>query len=275
MTPQTKTRIQKIAVYVGLTAAAVIVLFPFFWMIVTSLKQPGQAFTPHVFPENPTLDNFRRVLGDFGFGRYFLNSVIVATSAALFATLFAALAGYAFAKKRFFLRDKIFAFLLASLMIPGLMYIVPQFAVINQLGWMNSYKAMVIPHLANVFGLFLMRQYMQTIPSELLEAARIDGAGEWQVFSTIMVPLSIPILATLFLLTFQFHWNNFLWQLIVTNLERLYTVPVGLALFRSQHEQSYTLIMAGSCISVLPIAAIFFFAQRYFIEGMTMGAVKG
>ncbi|MBD3368614.1 MAG: ABC transporter permease subunit [Candidatus Eisenbacteria bacterium] len=275
MTPQAKTRIRKIAVYVGLTAAAVVVLFPFFWMIVTSIKQPGQAFTPNIFPENPTLDNFQRVLSEFGFARYFVNSVIVATSAALFATLFAALAGYAFAKKHFFLRDKIFAFLLASLMIPGLMYVVPQFAVINQLGWMNTYRAMIIPHLANVFGLFLMRQYMQTIPSELLEAARIDGAGEWQVFSTIMVPLSIPILATLFLLTFQFHWNNFLWQLIVTNLERLYTVPVGLALFRSQHEQSYTLIMAGSCISVLPIAAIFFFAQRYFIEGMTMGAVKG
>jgi multiple sugar transport system permease protein len=193
----------------------------------------------------------------------------------VFATLFAALAGYVFAKKQFFMKEKLFAFLLGSLMIPGLMYVVPQFAIVNRLGWMNTYQAMIVPHLANVFGLFLMRQYMTTVPTELLEAARIDGAGEWQQFRRVMVPLSVPILATLFLLTFQFHWNNFLWQLIVVNVERLYTVPVGLALFKSAHEELYTLKMAGSCISVLPIAALFFFAQRYFIEGMTMGALKG
>jgi multiple sugar transport system permease protein len=271
----TKASIRKALLYGGLTVAAVIVLFPFLWMLVTALKEPGQAFTSELFPSRPTLENFRRVLTDYGFGRYFVNSVIVATTAALFATLFATLAGYVFAKKSFRGREKLFSFLLASLMIPGMMYVVPQFAIINRLGWMNTYQAMIVPHLANVFGLFLMRQYMMTIPSELLEAATIDGAGEWQIFRTIMVPLSVPIIATLFLLTFQFHWNNFLWQLIVTNVERLYTVPVGLAMFKSAHEELYTLKMAGSCISVLPIAGLFFFAQRYFIEGMTMGAVKG
>ena len=267
--------LRKTLLYAGLTVAAIVVLFPFFWMVVTAFKEPGQAFSQEIFPRSPTLENFRRVLTDYGFARYFVNSVIVATSAALFATFFATMAGYVFAKKEFIGRDKVFGFLLASLMIPGMMYVVPQFAIINWLGWMNSYKAMIIPHLANVFGLFLMRQYMMTIPSELLEAAKIDGAGEWQVFRTIMVPLSIPIIATLFLLTFQFHWNNFLWQLIVTNVERLYTVPVGLAMFKSAHEELYTLKMAGSCVSVLPIAALFFFAQRYFIEGMTTGALKG
>ncbi|MFH1502369.1 MAG: carbohydrate ABC transporter permease [Candidatus Eisenbacteria bacterium] len=275
MERRTGAGIRRVAVYLGLTAAAIVVLFPFFWMIVTALKQPGHAFTTEIIPSRPTLDNFRRVLSDYGFTRYFLNSVIVATTAALFATLFATLAGYVFAKKEFIGRDKVFGLLLASLMIPGMMYVVPQFAIINRLGWMNSYQAMIVPHLANVFGLFLMRQYMTTIPSELLDAAKIDGAGEWQVFRTIMVPLSVPIIATLFLLTFQFHWNNFLWQLIVTNVERLYTVPVGLAMFKSAHEELYTLKMAGSCISVIPIALLFFFAQRYFIEGMTMGAVKG
>ena len=266
---------RKSIVYFGLTVAGAVVLFPFFWMVVTAFKEPGHAFTAEILPSKPTLDNFRRVLADYGFARYFANSVVVASVAAFFATLFATLAGYAFAKKEFVGRDKLFGFLLASLMIPGMMYVVPQFAIINKLGWMNTYRAMIVPHLANVFGLFLMRQYMTTIPSELLDAARIDGAGEWQVFRTIMVPLSVPIIATLFLLTFQFHWNNFLWQLIVTNVERLYTVPVGLAMFKSAHEELYTLKMAGSCISVLPIAALFFFAQRYFIEGMTMGAVKG
>jgi multiple sugar transport system permease protein len=266
---------RKVLLYAGLTVAAIVVLFPFFWMLVTAFKEPGHAFTAEILPAHPTLTNFKRVLSDYGFARYFVNSVIVATTAAFFATLFATLAGYAFAKKRFAGRDKLFGFLLASLMIPGMMYVVPQFAIINKFGWMNTYRAMIVPHLANVFGLFLMRQYMMTIPSELLEAAKIDGAGEWQIFRTIMVPLSVPIIATLFLLTFQFHWNNFLWQLIVTNVDRLYTVPVGLALFKSAHEELYTLKMAGSCISVLPIAALFFFAQRYFIEGMTMGAVKG
>lgn len=275
MTERATRRARTVLVYVGLTAAAVVVLFPFFWMVVTAFKEPGQAFSTEFIPRHPTLENFRRVLSDYGFARYFLNSVFVATTAAVFATLFASFAGYVFAKKRFFGRDKIFGFLLASLMIPGMMYVVPQFAIINRLGWMNTYQAMIVPHLANVFGLFLMRQYMMTIPSELLEAAKIDGAGEWQVFRTVMVPLSVPIIATLFLLTFQFHWNNFLWQLIVTNVERLYTVPVGLAMFKSAHEELYTLKMAGSCISVLPIAALFFFAQRYFIEGMTMGALKG
>ena len=272
---RTRARIRRTIVYAALTAAAVVVLFPFFWMLVTAFKAPGREFTADILPNPPTLENFRRVLTDYGFGRYFANSVIVATIAATFATLFAALAGYVFAKKRFFMKDKLFGFLLASLMIPGLMYVVPQFAIVNRLGWMNTYQAMIVPHLANVFGLFLMRQYMTTIPSELLEAARMDGAGEWQLFRRVMVPLSVPILASLFLLTFQFHWNNFLWQLIVVNVERLYTVPVGLALFKSAHEELYTLKMAGSCISVLPIAALFFFAQRYFIEGMTMGALKG
>jgi multiple sugar transport system permease protein len=272
---RTQARIRKVVLYVALTAAAVVVLFPFFWMVVTAFKEPGKEFTANVLPNPPTLENFRRVLTEYGFGRYFLNSVIVATASAVFATLFAALAGYVFAKKQFFMKEKLFAFLLGSLMIPGLMYVVPQFAIVNRLGWMNTYQAMIVPHLANVFGLFLMRQYMTTVPSELLEAARIDGAGEWQQFRSVMVPLSVPILATLFLLTFQFHWNNFLWQLIVVNVERLYTVPVGLALFKSAHEELYTLKMAGSCISVLPIAALFFFAQRYFIEGMTMGALKG
>jgi multiple sugar transport system permease protein len=272
---RTGVGIRKAVVYAALTLAAVVVLFPFFWMLVTAFKEPGREFTADVLPNPPTLENFRRVLTDYGFGRYFANSVIVATVAATFATLFAAFAGYVFAKKRFFMKDKLFGFLLASLMIPGLMYVVPQFAIVNRLGWMNTYQAMIVPHLANVFGLFLMRQYMTTIPSELLEAATMDGAGEWQLFRRVMVPLSVPILATLFLLTFQFHWNNFLWQLIVVNVERLYTVPVGLALFKSAHEELYTLKMAGSCISVLPIAAMFFFAQRYFIEGMTMGALKG
>jgi multiple sugar transport system permease protein len=261
--------------YAALTAAAIVVLFPFFWMMVTAFKPPGTEFDPRFLPDNPTMENFRRVLSEFGFMRYFLNSVIVATSAGFFATLFASMAAFAFSFKNFFMREKIFIAIIAAMMVPGLMYVVPQFAIVKKLGWMDTYRAMVIPHLANVFGLFLLRQYMDTIPRSLIDAAKIDGASDLQIYGRIVMPLSLPIVATLFLFAFQFHWSNFLWQLIVTNKSSLYTVPVGLAMFKQQHEQLYTLKMAASAISIIPIAVIFLFAQRYFIEGVTKGAVKG
>lgn len=268
-------QLQATLLYLGLILGAIVVLFPFFWMLTTALKQPGQAYSLDLLPAEPTLDNFGRILRDYGFARYFMNSIIVATSAAFLATLFAALAAYAFAKKDFLLKNQLFLFLLASLMIPGMMYMVPQFAIISRLGLMNTRTAMVLPHLANVFGLFLMKQFMETIPGSLIDSSRIDGASELQVFRSIIVPLSLPIIATLFLLTFQFHWGNFLWQLIVTNKESLYTVPVGLAMFRDAHEELVTLKMAGAAISIIPIGVLFFFTQRLFIEGMTRGAVKG
>jgi len=263
-----------VLLYTALTIAALIVLFPFIWMMITAFKPPGTEFSPEILPSKPTLENFRRVFTEFGFVRYFLNSTVVAVSAGVFATLFASLAAYAFAFKNFVLKEKMYGLIIASMMVPGLMYVVPQFAIVNKLGWMNTFRAMVVPHLANVFGLFLLRQYMATIPRSLIDAARIDGANDFQIFGRIVVPLSLPIIATLFLLTFQFHWSNFLWQLIVTNKEELYTVPVGLAMFKQQHEELYTLKMAASAVSIVPISVIFVFAQRYFIEGITRGALK-
>ena len=262
------------ALYAGISLAAAIVLFPFVWMLITAFKVAGTEFDPEFLPRPPTIDNFKRVFTEFGFLRYFMNSSVVAVSAAFFATLFASLAAYAFSFKNFIFKEKVFALIIASMMVPGLMYVVPQFAIVKKLGWMNTYRAMIIPHLANVFGLFLLRQYMATIPRSLVDAAKIDGANDFQVYGRIVVPLSLPIVATLFLLTFQFHWSNFLWQLIVTNKESLYTVPVGLAMFKQQHEQLYALKMAASAVSIVPISVIFVFAQSYFIEGVTKGAVK-
>jgi multiple sugar transport system permease protein len=263
-----------VVLYAALSIAAVVVLFPFVWMLLTAFKVPGTEFDTQLFPRHPTLENFQRVFTEFGFLKYFGNSLIVASTSALFASLFAAMAAYAFSFKNFFLKEKVFAMLIASMMVPGLMYVVPQFAIVKKLGWMNTYRAMIVPHLANVFGLFLLRQYMATIPRSLIDAAKIDGAGDLQIFGRVVIPLSLPIVATLFLLAFQFHWSNFLWQLIVTNKESLYTVPVGLAMFKQQHEELYTLKMAASAVSIVPIAVIFVFAQRYFIEGITRGAVK-
>ncbi|MCK4328850.1 carbohydrate ABC transporter permease [candidate division WOR-3 bacterium] len=262
-------------IYIFLIILVVVVLFPFFWMFVTSFKPQGTGLSMTIIPEKPTLENFKLVLTQYKFGRYFFNSFVVSTLGGIFSTLFAVLAAYSFAKRRFFFRNGLFFLFLSAMMVPGMMFMIPQFVIVSRLGWINSYKAMVIPHLANVFGLFLLTQFIRGIPNSLIEASRIDGASEIGVIYRVILPLSMPIVATVFLLSFQFNWNNFLWQLIVTTKESMYTVPVGLAMFRSAHEELYTLRMAASSISIFPIVLLFLFTQRYFIQGLTEGAVKG
>lgn len=225
-----------------------------------------------------TIENFTKILNDpdYPFGQFFMNSLWVATGCGFVTVFLCLLAGYAFAVKKFWMRDQIFWLLFASMLIPGLVFIVPQFAIVNALGWRNSYSGMIFPHVANVFGLFLMRQYIMTLPRDLFDAARVDGASEFQVLRTIVVPLSMPIIVTLFLLTFMLQWSNFLWQLIVNSPDSLRrTLPVGLALFRGQHNIDWELMMAGACFSIIPIAILFILAQRHFIQGLTAGAVKG
>lgn len=225
-----------------------------------------------------TLSNFRRILTDpdYPFGRFFLNSLTVAAGSGAVTVILCLLAGYAFAIKHFWGREAIFWILFASMLIPGLVFVLPQFTIVNALGWRNSYQGMILPHVANVFGMFLMRQYIRTLPGDLFAAARVDGATEVQVIRTIVIPLAMPIIVTLFLLTFMAQWSNFLWQLIVNSPDSpLRTLPVGLALFRGQHDVDWELMMAGACFSVVPIAILFIAAQRYFIQGLTAGAVKG
>lgn len=224
-----------------------------------------------------TTKNFLKVLNnkDFPFGYFFLNSMIVSVGTALLTVLFCTMAGYAFAKKDFFMKDKLFGGLLSTMMIPGMIFMVPQFAIVNKFGWINTYQGMIVPHLANIFGLFLLKQYISTIPNSLFEAATIDGASEFQIFRIIIIPLSLPVMVTLFLMTFVGQWGNFLWQLIVNTPDSPYrTLPVGLALFKGQYSQDWEMMMAGACFSIIPIAIIFLIAQRFFIEGMTSGAVK-
>ncbi|KAF1082327.1 MAG: N-acetyl-D-glucosamine ABC transporter, permease protein 2 [Candidatus Rifleibacterium amylolyticum] len=290
--------IRRMALYLALTLGVVIVLFPFFWMLCTAFKPSGQELVISktnpfdIVPSEPTLDNFRRVLKidaaskgmaavdaieqKKNFGTYFLNSLLVATTAAFLVTFFAAMGAYVFSKKPLPYKQQIFMLLLATMMIPGMMFMVPQFFMVCKMGLFGTKWAMFLPHLASVFGIFMLKQFMDTIPDSLLEAAQIDGASEWQVFTVVIVPLALPIILTLFLLTFLFHWSNFLWQLIVTNFENplSITLPVGLALFRGQYTSELGLIMSASCFSIVPIAVLFLFAQRYFIEGMTQGAVK-
>jgi multiple sugar transport system permease protein len=290
--------LRRMFLYEALAVGVVIVLFPFFWMLCTSFKPSGQELVISktnpfdIVPAEPTLDNFRRVLktdaasvaagaldpieNKKNFGTYFLNSLLVATTAAFLVTLFASMGAYVFSKKELPYKQQMFMLLLATMMIPGMMFMVPQFFMVCKMGMFGTKWAMFLPHLASVFGIFMLKQFMDTIPDSLIEAAQIDGASEWQVFRVVIVPLAFPIILTLFLLTFLFHWSNFLWQLIVTNFENplSITLPVGLALFRGQYTSELGLIMSASCFSIVPIAVLFLFAQRYFIEGMTLGAVK-
>lgn len=291
--------LKQLFLYEALTIGVVIVLFPFFWMFATAFKPSGTELVFNernpfdVIPQEPTLSNFRKVLkldkkeistlkteaifeSKNNFSTYFLNSLFISTTAAFLVTLISSMAAYVFSKKELPYKNVIFAFLLATMMIPGLMYMIPQFFMICKMGLMGTKIAMFLPHLASVFGVFMVKQYLDTIPDSLLEAARIDGASEWQCFTIIIVPLAMPILLTLFLLTFLFHWSNFLWQLIVTDFANplSITLPVGLALFRGQYTSEIGQIMAASCFSIIPIAILFILAQKYFIEGMTQGAVK-
>jgi len=256
-----------------LTFFLIVVMFPFFWMIVTSLKPEGEALIISL-PKKLTLDNYKKIFLQYKFYRYFINSLIVATVSAFVSTILASLAGYAFAKKEFPLKNFLFWLFVSSMMVPGLLYVIPQFLIVYQFRWINRYEGMIIPHLANVFGMFLITQFLKDLPDSILESARIDGAPEYKIFLRIVVPLTMPIIATVFLLNFQFHWANFLWQLLVAQTESMYTVPVGLAMFKSAHEEAYALKMAASTVSLLPIVLLFFLAQRYFIEGITQGALK-
>jgi ABC-type glycerol-3-phosphate transport system permease component len=224
-----------------------------------------------------TYRNFIDILfnRDFPFLRFFLNSLIVAAGSGLFTVVLCTMAGYVFAKKQFYGKKVLWSVFLAAMLVPGLIFMVPQFAIVNRLGWINSYWGMIVPHLANVFGLYLLRQYIETVPDSLFEAARIDGATEWQVFSKVVVPLSMPIMLTLFLLVFVGQWSNFLWQYITNTPDSpLRTLPVGLALFKGQYDIRWEQMMAGACFSIIPVTILFIIAQRFFMQGMTSGAVK-
>lgn len=263
--------------YITLTFFAFVVMLPFFWMLITAIKPNSLALSLKIVFEKPVYKNFIDTLfnPDYPFYKYFFNSLYVSFSGALLTCILASLAGYVFSKKDFYGKKILFWFLLSTLMVPGMMFFIPQFAIVTKLNWINTYSGMIIPHVASVFGVFLVKQYFDTIPNSLIESARIDGAGELTIFLRIMVPLSLPILITLFLLSFIFHWSNFLWHLVVNTPESdKLTLPIGLALFRGQYEAQYGNMMAGATLSILPVVILFLIAQRFFIKGLTQGAIK-
>ena len=260
-----------------LLGASALALFPLLWMLAVSFMAPGEAsaYPPPLVPAHPSFANYRELFAHAGMGRYLANSVLLAIAATLLSLVFNVTAGYAFAKLRFTGRDRLFKLMLGALVIPGQVAMVPLFLLLKHLGLVNSYGGVIVPALASIFGIFLVRQYALSIPDDLLEAARIDGAGEWRIFASVVVPLLKPIIVTLAVFTLLGTWNDFMWPLIVLTDSELYTLPVALASLAREHVQDNELMMAGSVLTTMPVLAVFLVLQRYYLQGLTMGSVKG
>ena len=246
-------------------------------MLLTSVKDIGDIFVypPKWLPSKFHFENYARAFQAAPFGRYYLNSLIVACTVTLGQLITCSMAAYAFARLQFKGRDVLFYIFLGTMMIPYQVTMIPSFMVLYWLGWVDSYQAMIVPGLASAFGTFLLRQFFLTIPKELEEAAYIDGCGKFRVLWQIIIPLSKPALATLAIFTFMGTFNDFIWALIVVNSDHLRTVQLGLAIFRDRYITDWDLLMAGSVMATLPILIIFFFAQKYFIKGITLSGIKG
>ena len=266
-----------IAVNGFLLAAAAGTIFPLLWMVSASLMAPGEAnaFPPPIVPARPTLDNYRELFAHAGMGRYLANSVLLTAAVTAISVVLNVAAGYAFAKLEFAGRDRIFKLLLGALVIPSQVAMVPLFLLLKSLGLVNSYGGVIVPAMAGIFGVFLVRQYALSIPNELLEAARIDGASELSIFRSIVVPLLAPIIVTLAVFTLLGTWNDFMWPLIVLSDNDLYTLPVALASLSREHVQDNELMMAGAVVTTLPVLLVFLALQRYYMQGLLVGSVKG
>lgn len=266
-------------VYVLLSAGLLIMSAPFLWMALSAFKT-GEELTaspPVWIPSEWTLDSFHRLLDKLDLPLYFMNSVIVAVLVTVANLVFCSMLGYALAKLNFIGRNKIFALVLGALMVPGNLMLLPLFVLMSKLQLIDSYAALVLPFAAGAFGVFLMRQFMQSIPDELLEAARMDGASEWYIFWRIVMPLVKPALATLSIFTFLGSWNNFVWPLIATNDPDKYTLPVALATFATDPNKSSGsngMLMAGAFLIVLPVLIVFAVLQRYFTQGIATAGMK-
>jgi multiple sugar transport system permease protein len=272
------------ALTVVMLALAVLWLTPALWVLVTSLKQTPDIIRtpPEWIPWPATLEHYHEVLFSSSrtarIGRAFLNSAIVSVGATLIVVFVSAMAAYPLARMRFPGRDLIFGLLIGSLMIPNAVVLVPQYVLTQRLGWLSTYQGLIVPEAAMTFafGVFLLRQFFLTMPRELEDAARIDGAGPWQIFLRIVLPLSQPVLGALAIFAFRSAWNDFLWPLIAVNKPEMFPLPVALALLRGAYSaESYGPIMAGAALSALPLLLVFLVANRRIVEGVRLGGLKG
>lgn len=270
--------LQRLALHVVIWLGAVLMVLPFLWMLSTSLKSQGEAmvYPPQWIP-NPILwSNYVDVVQSFPFATFALNSVKIAVIGTAGQLISTALAAYAFARMNFPGRNTLFIILLATLMIPGHVTMIPTFILFNRLGWVNTHYPLMVPAwFGGAFGTFLIRQFFHTIPQDYSDAAAIDGAGHFAIFARVYIPLAKPVLATLALFVFMNHWNEFLLPVIYLTDQEKMTLTVGLASFRQQFSTLYHYLMAGTLLSIIPIFVMFVLLQKYFVRGIVMSGLKG
>jgi multiple sugar transport system permease protein len=276
---RTRERVAHLALHAGLLCAAIVFLVPFFWLVSTSLKLTGRELImpPQWIPDPLVLDNYQKAVTRLPFPLYLRNTLIITLSATFFGVLTASLAGFGFARLRFPGRDLLFSMCLAALMIPTIVTLIPEFLVFKQLGLIDTFWPLVLPPSlgGGAFAVFLFRQYALTIPNDLDEAARVDGADAFRIWWSVILPLSKPVLATMAVLAFIQHWNDFLRPLVYLNSIEVRTLALGLRSFLGEFTTAWNLLMAASTLMILPILVLFFVAQRYFVQGIVMTGIKG
>lgn len=280
----------KLVLYLVLAVGAVLFMAPFVWMVTASLQSLDNMFRspPSWIPIDPSLNNYSRFLSQQNLGRFFLNSSYVALSVTFLQLFFNSLAAYTYAKRRFPGRDFLFLLGLGTMMIPGWVTLIPNYIILKHFpgfggnnlfgqgghGWLDSYWGLIAPGVTSTFGIFLLRQYMKSIPDELLDAAKIDGASHFLMYRRIVLPLSMPALAAMGIFTFVFVWDDFFWPLIIISSEELRTLPLGIALFLVKNRTSWDLVMAGSVLVTIPVLLVFLAFQRHFIRGIALTGMK-
>jgi multiple sugar transport system permease protein len=272
-----KRTLSSLFVNVLLVIGAIVTIVPLLWMLSASVMPTGEAtaFPPRLLPSRVTFEHYADLLFRLRLGRSFANSMFIAIVSTLLSLLFNSMAGYAFAKLRFRNRDRLFTWLVAAMAIPAQVAMLPLFLLLKSIGLVNTYVGAMIPMMATIYGIFLVRQFMVSIPDDVIAAARIDGASEWQIYRHVILPLARPVLATLAIFTFMSAWNDFMWPLIILTDQRKYTLPVAIANLVGEHVQDLELMMAGSVITVIPVLVLFFVLQKQYIAGMLAGSVKG
>lgn len=280
-----------ILLYAALGVTALSMLVPFIWMLFTSFKPQQEIFKmpPIIFTTHYTLLHYTKALTQGNFLLYFKNSMVVSIWTTVLTVIVTSLAGYAFARLKWRLRDQMFMVILSVMMLPGLIALIPTFLIVKGTpfaggnnwmgvggnGWLDSFPGLIIPAVGGGFYVFLLRQFFLTLPTELEDAGRIDGCGEFGIFWRIMLPLCKPVLAVVALFSFQSSWNDFLWPLVIVQSDRLRTIQLGLTLFRSQHTIDWGVLMAGTAIATLPTVLLFLSFQRYFVQGIALTGIKG
>jgi multiple sugar transport system permease protein len=272
-------RIRNFAIYVFLSLGAVTMVIPYLWMLVTSFKPIAeiQTYPPSFIIHHPTILPYKDLFRLIPMARYLLNSIFIATMVTISNLFFCSLAGFAFAKHKFFARDKLFFMFLGSMMIPWQVNLIPGFIIVKNLGWLNTFYALIVPNIAMAFGIFLCRQYILSIPDDLIDAAKIDGCTEFMIYRHVILPLIKPVLAILAIFTFISQWNSFVWPLVVIHTSSMRTVPLALSVLNSQFGfgTNFAMVMAGATVVTLPVLIVFICFQKNFIKGIALIGLKG